>query len=45
MVRLIEVQGAVELLEDHYFELSTARRYDEPTSLLVQRVIRGNAGP
>jgi hypothetical protein len=45
MVRLIEVEGAVELLNDRYFELSAARRYDELSNLLIQRVTRRNSGP
>jgi hypothetical protein len=44
MVRLIEVEGAIELLEDRYFDLSAARRYDELSNLLVQRVTLRNAG-
>ena len=45
MVRLVEVEGAVDLLEDSYFDLSAARRYDELSELLIQRVIRRNTGP
>jgi hypothetical protein len=45
MVRLIEVKGAIELLKDRYLDLTADRRYDELSALLVQRVIRRNAGP
>ena len=45
MVRLIEVEGAIDLLEDHYFDLSAARRHDELSNLLIARVIRRNEGP
>jgi hypothetical protein len=44
MVRLIEVEGAVDLLEDRYFDLSATRRYDELSNLLIQRVLRRNEG-
>ena len=44
MVRLIEVEGAIDLLKDRYFDLSTDRRYDELATLLIQRVVRRNEG-
>jgi hypothetical protein len=40
MVRLIEVGGAVELLQDRYFDLSVAGRYAELSNLLVERVVQ-----
>jgi hypothetical protein len=45
LVRLIEVEGAIELLKDRYRHLSADRRYDELSTLLIERVIRRNAGP
>jgi hypothetical protein len=45
MVRLIEVEGAVDLLKDRYFDLNAAGRYDELSELLIQGVIRGNSSP
>ena len=45
MVRLIEVEGAIDLLGNRYFDLSVARRYDELCNLLIQRVFRGSGGP
>jgi hypothetical protein len=44
MVRLIEVESAIDFLKDRYFDLSAARRYDELSELLIQRVIRRNTG-
>ena len=43
MVRLIEVEGAIELLKDRYFDLRAADRYDELSTLLIQRVIQRNS--
>jgi hypothetical protein len=43
MVRLIEVEGAVELLRDRYFDLNAAGKYDELSTLLIQRVIQRNS--
>jgi hypothetical protein len=44
MVRLVEVERAIELLKDCYYELRVARRFDDLSELLIQRVIRRNAG-
>jgi hypothetical protein len=38
MVRLVEVAGAVTLLEDQYHALATTQRYDELCNLLLERV-------
>jgi hypothetical protein len=44
LVRLTEVEGAIDLLNDRYFDLSAARRYDELSELLIQRVLQRNSG-
>ena len=38
LVRLVEVEGALSLLKDRYFELSSAGQYDALCTLLIQRV-------
>ena len=43
MVRLIDVKGAIELLNDRYYDLSTTGRYDQLAELLVERVIQRNS--
>jgi len=38
LVRLVEVEGAVTLLKDRYFELSAAGQYEALCNLLLERV-------
>ena len=45
MVRLIEVEGAIALLKDRYFELTVAHRYGELCNLLIQLVVVRNSSP
>jgi hypothetical protein len=45
MVRLTEVEGAIALLKDHYFDFTAARRYDELCNLLIQLVVERNSSP
>jgi hypothetical protein len=43
MVRLIDVSGAMALLEDRYFDLRAAGAYDELATVLIQRVALRNS--
>lgn len=43
LLRLIDVQGAIDALRDCYFDLSNAGRYDELCGLLVQRILQRNS--
>jgi hypothetical protein len=43
MVRLIDVEGALALLKDRYFDLSARGAYDELSDLLIQRVTLRNS--
>ena len=45
LLRLIDVQGAVNALKDCYFDLSSAGRYDDLCSVLIQRVLQRNSSP
>ena len=38
MTRLVEVDGAMFLLQDRYYEFSAANRHEELCSLLIKRV-------
>ena len=43
MVRIIDVEGAIALLKDRYFELRAADSYDTLSELLIQRAILRNS--